>query len=117
MAESDEQVSSTSKAAWFKFFPTEYLTQVGSMKAGERGVYVTLIAIMHDFGAPIINDARRLSKCAGTTKKAFDDAHEALLEASLIIKVRDRLWSPLVDRELENFARKSKSAQENARMV
>ena len=103
------------KAHWFRLFVSDFLAQVGWMDAGVRGVYITLIAVMHDAGEPIINNGRHLARRCGATRKAFENALAALIDVGLVVRQGDRLSSPLVDREIAFYAKKSKSAQQSAR--
>ncbi len=106
----------TTTAPWFRLFAAEFQSQTSSMKAIEKGVYITLLIAMHETGKPVADDTRRLARRSGTTVKAFEGALTALIEAGLILKSAAGLWSPAAQRETENRASKSKSAQENASM-
>jgi len=64
---------------WFKFFPSDWMSGVSGLSAAERGVYVTLLAMMYDHGAPIKRDDGRLARACGLPKFGFSRAVEALI--------------------------------------
>lgn len=68
------------KSPWFKFETTPFLDGVLTLTAAERGVYITLLALMYDQNGPITNDAKWLSKRTG-------------LSAATVRRVVDRLVS------------------------
>ena len=55
-------MASDAKQPWFKFYTSEWISGVGTLSAAERGVYVTLLAMMYDKEAPIDRDDTRLAR-------------------------------------------------------
>lgn len=70
---------------WFKFFPSDWIAGVAGLSASERGVYVTLLALMYDNEGPISRDDARLSRICGLPKAGFTRAVEALLELEKLL--------------------------------
>ena len=64
---------------WFRFFPSDWLSGVSGLSAAERGVYVTLLAIMYDHGGPVVRDDSRLSRQCGLPKTGFIRALDGLI--------------------------------------
>ena len=81
---------------WFKFFPSDWLSGVSGLSAGERGVYVTLLAMMYDHGGPIKRDDGRLSRQCGLPKVGFSRALEALIALGKITESDGTLFASLM---------------------
>ncbi len=64
---------------WVKFYPTDWLTGVMYLSALERGVYITLLAMMYDAEGPIADDPKRLAKACGCTAGAYAVAMRSLM--------------------------------------
>ncbi|PZU18945.1 MAG: hypothetical protein DI589_22960 [Shinella sp.] len=102
------------KAYFYRTVPTDFLAQTASLTPSETGVYAKLLAIMHMYAEPIPYDAGRLARRVGADLRTFRPAMKALIDAGLITETDGFLWSPLIEREIEHFSRKSKIASENA---
>ena len=66
---------------WFRFFPSDWIAGVSGLSAAERGVYVTLLAIIYDHGSSIIRDDARLARMCGLPTWPFTRALDALIKA------------------------------------
>jgi uncharacterized protein YdaU (DUF1376 family) len=64
---------------WFRFFPNDWLSGVAGLSAAERGVYVTLLALMYDASGPIFRDDGRLARRCGLPKAGFKRALDSLI--------------------------------------
>jgi uncharacterized protein YdaU (DUF1376 family) len=64
---------------WVRFFPNDWLTGTAHLKCLEKGVYITLVALMYDNNGPIENDPKWLAGQCGLTRPAFDRALEKLI--------------------------------------
>lgn len=67
-----------SDAPWVRWFASDFLNGVVDLDAEERGVYVTVLSLIFDRGAPIENDAAWLARRCGCSTRRFN-------------KIRDRL--------------------------
>jgi uncharacterized protein YdaU (DUF1376 family) len=64
---------------WFRFFPSDWLSGVSGLSAAERGVYITILAIIYDNGGAVARDDVRLSRQCGLPKSGFSRAIDGLL--------------------------------------
>lgn len=78
---------------WFKFYPSDWLGGTGGMTAAERGVYITLVAMIYDHGAPIRRDDSRLARRCGVTKASWLKIIRLLIEDGKITTPDDGLLS------------------------
>lgn len=85
---------------WFRFFPSDWISGVSGLSAAERGVYVTLLAIMYDHGAPVFRDDARLSRQCGLPKAGFVRALDGLIKTGKIIFENGCLFNFRVKTEL-----------------
>lgn len=69
-----------SSAPWFRFFPTDWISGVAQLSAAERGVYVTLIAMIYDAEGPVPLDESRLARACGIPVHGFRRALDALVD-------------------------------------
>ena len=69
---------------WFRFFPSDWLSGTSGLSAAERGVYITLIAMMYDFGGPIKRDDERLARRCGLPIVGFRRALQSLIDEGKI---------------------------------
>ena len=86
---------------YFRFFVANWLGGTRGMRAGEIGVYITLIALMYDRGSPIQEDARRLARQCGCTPKTFLDTLEMLVDDGKIERTECGLWNKRVEKEFK----------------
>lgn len=103
---------------WFKFYASDWVAGVSSLSAAERGVYVTLLAIMYDQGGPIIRDDARLARQCGLPKAGFTRCLDALISFGKITEEDCRLFNnraknELTEREIQKQNRSS-VARDNA---
>jgi len=75
---------------WFRFFPSDWISGVSGLSAAERGVYVTLLAIIYDRGGPVERDDTRLARQCGLPKAGFARSLQALIDTGKITE--DGVW-------------------------
>lgn len=100
--------------AWCKFYPSDWLAGTRGLTMAEAGLYITMIMMMYEKGAPIDDDHTALARLAGAPKAAFARALQTLLRSGKIIETDDGLWSRRVEKELKTRAHKAKVASQSA---
>ncbi len=100
-----------SAVPWFKCYQSDWLSGAAALKAVERGIYFTLIAMMYDRREPLRED-RLLARQCGATQRQFDDALALLVETGKILRTEAGLWNKRVGEEISNcFSKSEKSRQ------
>ncbi len=105
-----------SRDPWFKFYAADWLAGTSGLTAAERGVYITLLAMMYDHGGPIERDDNRLCRRCGLTKSTFLRVLACLESLGKIVESNGRLFnfrakSVLTERENKiTTAKKAASA-------
>jgi len=99
---------------WFRFFPSDWLSGVSELTAAERGVYMTLLAIMYDHGDAIERDDARLSRQCGLPKVGFARALDGLVSTGKILVENGRLTNSRVKIELSERENRTRTASNNA---
>lgn len=99
---------------WFKFFPSDWIAGVSGLSAAERGVYVTLLAVMYDRGGPIPRDDARLARMCGLPKVGFSRAVEALLEVGKLVEESGLLFNERAKKQLTERENRTLTAKEAA---
>lgn len=84
---------SNNKVAFVKFSTDQFLKELTSLKATEKAVYTTLVLLMNNRKAPLINYASCLSGWCGCSVQTFKKALETLIMMGLITRLENRrLW-------------------------
>jgi uncharacterized protein YdaU (DUF1376 family) len=99
-----------SGASWVKFFPSDWLTGTMVLDAMERGIYITLIAMMYDAGGPITADENRLAKRCGTTLKGYRRAIKTLIDEGKIEEIDGKYINNRVEFVLQEAAARIEKA-------
>ncbi len=99
---------------WFRFFPSDWLAGVAGLSAAERGVYITLLAIMYDHGGAIPRDDARLSRQCGIPKAGFARALDSLISTGKIVVENGCLFNSRAKTELTERENKSSAASASA---
>lgn len=99
---------------WFRFFASEWLASTRGLKPAETGILVTLLALMHEHGAPLFEDHDRLARRCSTTKAAFGKVLETLLSERQIVRKQGGLWSDFIEQEIAFRAEKSQKLRKNS---
>jgi len=98
------------KAPWFPFFTADWIVGVTSLSAAERGVYVSLLALMYDRNGPLVRDDGRLSRQCGLPKAGFVRALDGLIATGKILFEEGCLFNLRARAELaERNERKSQA--------
>jgi uncharacterized protein YdaU (DUF1376 family) len=85
---------------WFRFFPSDWMAGVSGLSAGERGVYISLIALMYDQNGPVPRDDARLARQCGLPKVGFIRAVAALIAVGKLIEKDGLLFNERAKNEL-----------------
>jgi uncharacterized protein YdaU (DUF1376 family) len=100
---------------WFKFNTADWITGVAGLSMGERGAYVSLIALMYDCGGPIKRDDRALARSCGAEARNFRRALEALIRRGKITEVDGFLFNGRTQKELDERHGRSAKASDAAK--
>lgn len=90
---------------WFRFFPADWIVGVVSLTAAERGVYISILALIYDHNGPIELDDRRLARACGVPVPNFRLAVERLI-CTRKLTLKDGLLSN--DRAIEECQERQK---------
>ncbi|WP_425277829.1 DUF1376 domain-containing protein [Bartonella rattimassiliensis] len=80
---------SSNKVAWVKFSTDQFLKDLMGLKSTEKAVYTTLVLLMNDRKAPLINNASYLSSWCGCSVKTFQKALEGLISTGHITRLEN----------------------------
>ncbi|AQX19250.1 DUF1376 domain-containing protein [Bartonella sp. WD16.2] len=81
------------QSPWVKFYPNQFLKELEGLKAAETAVYTTLVALMINKGAPILNNVSQLTNLCGCSVQTFRKILKALISCGLITRLEDgSLW-------------------------
>jgi len=89
-----------SAEAWFKFYPSDWLSGTATLSAAERGVYITIVAAIYDEGGPIRRSDDRLARQCGLPKAGFVRALAALIDLRKIEEIDGCLCNSRAKTEL-----------------
>lgn len=90
-----------SELPWVRFYPSDWLAGTRGLSAVETGIYITLVAMMYERGAPLPDDAPRLARLCGASLPRFQTALQGLLEGRKIVRTPEGLWNLRVEKEQE----------------
>lgn len=100
---------------YIPFYHGDFLNGVSGLNAQERGVYITLLALMWEHGEPITSNPSYLARQCGTTVPAFKKCLQVLIDLGKIKEDEDGLWNARAREEIEKREAKSKAAASSAR--
>lgn len=101
---------------WIKFYPSDWLTGTRGLTASEIGVYVTLIAMMYEKGAPIVLDSPKLARACGIPAASFAKVIKSLIDGGKLNLEGGGLFHERVRRELQARKVQSDSASKSAKI-
>jgi uncharacterized protein YdaU (DUF1376 family) len=111
----EEKASPRPPAPWFRLHPMPLKASFGDLRAGERGILLTLMMEMHLLQEPVRRDVKRLARLCGTTPSTLEAALQTLAEKGLInVHEGSGIWSSYMETERTYRAEKSRVAKENA---
>jgi uncharacterized protein YdaU (DUF1376 family) len=100
-----------SDTPWVKFFSSDWLGGTSGLTAAERGVYITLCALMYEHDGPIALDEGRLARRCGCPKASFRKILAALVDEEKIILADGHLTNPKCEKEISDRAKRSEKAR------
>lgn len=99
---------------WFRFFASDFLRSTRGLRPVVVGIYVTILAELHQRGEPLKPDMPRIARlCGGAPVRAVEQAISDLISDGLLCMKSGGFWSPLIEEELGNYARKSQANTKN----
>lgn len=96
---------------WVKFYPTDWLGAVGGMSPAERGVYITLLALMYKEDGPIRRDDSKLARRCGCPKAAFVKTLDALIDEGKVTYQGGFLSNDRAEKEIVDRQKRSEKAR------
>lgn len=99
---------------WFKFYASDWLAGTRGLTAAETGIYITLVSMMYERGAPIDMPAERLARLCGATVTNLKKAICTLIDEGKIFETEDGYWNKRVECEVQKRSAKRQSAKANA---
>lgn len=107
--------SNSNKVAFVKFSTDHFLKDLMGLKATEKAVYTTLVLLMNDRKAPLINNASYLSSWCGCSIRTFQKALETLISTGHLTRLENgSLWHKSIafhDTDSKFSERASKAAR------
>ena len=100
--------------AWFRFFPSDWLGGTSGLSAAEKGVYVTLIALMYDQGGMVPRDDARLARQCGLPKAGLSKVIDTLVALGKIEVDGERLTNSRVKTEVTERENRIGAARDGA---
>lgn len=107
--------SRKNKVAWVKFSTDQFLKDLMGLKATEKAVYTTLVLLMNDRKAPLVNNASYLSSWCGCSLRTFQKTLETLISTGHITRLENgSLWHKSRAFDFETIDKASKNASKAA---
>lgn len=104
-----------SGAAWIKFFPSDWLSGTIGLTALEKGVYITILALIYDKGGPIVNNTKLLARRCDTTPAAFAAALKTLVEEGKLIVSSSEIFNKKAEKIIEDAQQRIEKARKGGR--
>lgn len=101
-------------APWVKFYPSDWLAGTSVLTASERGVYITLVALIYEHGGPIPYHEGRLARGCGLTKGSFARSVASLVDQGKLEIVDGHLTNRRAVIELSEREKRSQKARRSA---
>jgi uncharacterized protein YdaU (DUF1376 family) len=100
---------------WVRFFPSDWLARTSMLRPAEVGVFIRLVAVLHERGRPVKDDVARLARLCCATPATFRQSVETLVDEGLILRREGLLWSTEVEREIDFRSEKSSKSRSAAK--
>lgn len=100
---------------WIRLFVADFITMTRDLRAVEVGIFIQLVAHMHQRGEPIGEDHSRLARLCGADARTFTKTLAMFLADGRIVRKDGGLWSDLVQKEIEHRKNVSDVRSKNAR--
>lgn len=101
--------------AWIKFYASDWLNGARALSLQERGLYITLVAMMYDEGGPISGSDERFARLCGCKVSEFRKALSSLIAEKKIFKVDGGLWNDRVEKEIGKITKIAEKQSGNAK--
>ncbi len=98
------------RAAWFKFYPADFMNGVRGLSAQEVGLYTMLLARIYEENGPVEYHPLRLSTYCGMREKTFVKTLEKLLDLGKITLRDGMLSNDRAEVEISNRSHDLKNA-------
>ncbi len=96
------------------FSPDEWLAGALSLKADQRGCYITIIMLIYSHGGAILDDEKELAHACNVTVEKWRTIKAVLLAKDKIVLTGDgRLTNRRCETELEKAVNRTEKAREN----
>lgn len=95
---------------WFKFFPNDWLAGTSGMTPSERGIYITIIALIYEMGEAVLHDEGRLSRRCGCNKSTFKRALKVLVADGKLTISDNRVSNKRAEKELSERIKRIEKA-------
>ncbi|WP_254473258.1 MULTISPECIES: DUF1376 domain-containing protein [unclassified Bartonella] len=106
---------SINKVACVKFSTDKFLKELMGLKATEKAVYTTLVLLMNDKKAPLMNNASYLSSWCGCSVRTFQKTLETLISTGHITRLENGgLWHKSLAFDFERVNKASENASRAA---
>ena len=96
---------------WVKFFSSDWLGGTSGLTAAERGVYITLCALIYEFDGPIVRDDKRLARRCGCPKASFIRILSALIDEGKLVQNGEHLTNAKCEKEITDRKKRSEKAR------
>lgn len=103
-----------SDTPWVKFYASDWLAGTSGLTAAERGVYITIIALIYENDGAIAYDEKRLARRCGITKAAFVKAVNGLCDEGKLSLQNGQVSNRRAEKELSARDIRSQKASASA---
>lgn len=103
-----------SDTPWVKFYASDWLAGTSGLTAAERGVYITIIALIYENDGAIAYDEKRLARRCGITKAAFVNAVNGLCDEGKLSLQNGKVSNHRAEKELSARDIRSQKASASA---
>lgn len=109
-----------SESPWIKFYASDWLAGTSGLTAAERGVYITILALIYETGGPVRLDRSRLARRCGVPAGSFVRILEGLLDEGKLIETEAGLTNRRAEHEIgerENLRTKHQSGAQKTNAI
>lgn len=109
-----------STTPWIKFYASDWLAGTSGLTAAERGVYITILALIYENGGAIRLDRSRLARRCGVPAGSFKRILEGLIAEGKLVEVDGGLTNRRAETELgerENLRTKHQSGAQKTNTI
>lgn len=99
-----------SESPWIKFYASDWLAGTSGLTAAERGVYITILALIYEANEPIAFDEARLARRCGIPKASFRRSVDGLCDEGKLSLRDGKLSNKRAEKEISDRADRSQNA-------